>query len=122
VDIHAPLKFRVAETRDPPGKDRFGDSLMSAFIANISAEGLCFISNAPLKPEDVLSLSFSLSEVPITDVRAKLLRVDPHQGKEDKVFKHHMQYVDIDPVQKEKIIKYVFEKIRQKKEQAKDLQ
>jgi len=31
-----------------------------------------------------------------------------------------MQYVDIDPAQREKIIKFVFEKMRQKKQQLKE--
>jgi len=120
LDLNTPLKFRVLETGDPIEKERFGASLLSARIADISGGGLSFINDTPLKPEDILSLNFSLSEAPITGIQAKLLRVNPQQGKEDTVFKHHMQYVDIDPVQKEKIVKYVFEKMRQRKQQAKD--
>jgi c-di-GMP-binding flagellar brake protein YcgR len=120
LDVNFPIKFRLMDSKDPVEKERLGADLLSAKIADISGGGLSFINDSPLKPEDVLSLNFSLSETPVTGVQARLLRVNPQQGKDETVFKHHMQYLDLDPAQKEKIVKYVFEKMRQKKQQEKE--
>ncbi len=120
LDANFPLKLRVLETSDPVEKERLGKNLINGRISDISGGGLSFLIDSPLKPEDILSLNFSLSETPVTGIQAKLLRVNPQQIKDETFFRHHMQYLGIDPIQKEKIVKYVFEKMRERKQNEKD--
>jgi len=112
VDASFPLKFRLLQARKPEEKDRLGSLLHSGRILDISGGGISFINDQEIKPESLLSLNFNLPQTTVTGVQAKLLRVSPIYTADDTKYRMHMQYIDLEPAQKEKIVKFVFEKLR----------
>jgi len=114
IEAAFPLKFRLVRTPDASEKERLGAAPQTVKVSDISGGGLSFTTDSPLTPEDVLSLSFQLPDNVVSGVQAKILRISEQTDKEKDTtsYCHHMQYVNIDPVQKEKIIKYVFERMR----------
>lgn len=116
VDADFPLKFRLLEPGDPLDRERLGSLLHTARITDISGGGLCLLQENEVKPNGLLSLNFNLPQTPLTGIQAKVLRVSPQPEHDETRFRLHLQYVDLDPSQKDKIIKFVFERLRQRKQ------
>ena len=113
VDIGLPLKFRVIKTESEDTRNAFAGKLLETRMADISGGGLSFIYNKPLVPGDIVSLNFQLSTSPFAGISGKILRVSLQEGKSDTFYRHHVQFVNFEQRNREKIIRYVFEKQRQ---------
>ncbi|MFH0919191.1 MAG: PilZ domain-containing protein [Fibrobacterota bacterium] len=114
IDAAFPIKFRLVRTPDPSEKERLGATPQNARVADISGGGLSFTADNPLTAQDVLSLSFQLPDNVLSGIQGKVLRISETQNKEKDraLYRHHMQYTHIDSAQKEKIVKYVFDRMR----------
>ncbi len=113
LEVNLPLRFRVIRPIDAVHTQSLGEQPFSAKIADISGGGLSFISEKAQKSGDILSLSFSAGEQSLMNgLKAKVLRIG-RQKSEKELYRHHVQFIEIEEPQREKIIKYIFEKQHQ---------
>lgn len=82
-------------------------------MSDISGGGLSFLHEQSLRLGDLVSLSFDLPGQVFAGITGKIVHLTLLEGKGAQVFKHHVQFVNIDQRKRESIIKYVFEKERQ---------
>ncbi|MDR2592389.1 MAG: PilZ domain-containing protein [Chitinispirillales bacterium] len=111
LDIDLAVKFRVIE-RANSFDDRLPNELLSAHTADISGGGVCLIVKEPLRVGDVIMLSIYIPGCAINDVRAKILKVIAVEGRTATHYRHLVQFISIEPQQREKIVKYIFDKHR----------
>ena len=82
-------------------------------ISDISGGGGCIIIDKPLVPGDIVSLTFQLSSGHFSGIVCKILRVSLQEIHDKIIYRHSLQFVNMDQRDREKIVKYVFEKQRQ---------
>jgi c-di-GMP-binding flagellar brake protein YcgR len=111
LDAVLPLKYKVVEKANPEQKP--GDETYQARSADISGGGLCFLASEPLDAGDVIQLHIQLPGQPLGGINSKILKVIPVAGKAPAQYKHLTQFVSIEPPQRERIVKFIFEKQRE---------
>ncbi|MDR2693014.1 MAG: PilZ domain-containing protein [Chitinispirillales bacterium] len=111
LDIDLAVKYRVIE-RVGGFDERPSNELLSAHTADISGGGVCLIVKEPLRVGDVIMLSVYIPGCAINDVRSKILKVIAVEGRMATHYRHLVQFISIEPQQREKIVKYIFDKHR----------
>lgn len=113
IEVTLPIKIRVL----PPSKQEPRGELFpkhfSAKIADISGGGISFLCESPLVPGDLVSMQFSLATGAFAGVAGKILRVSILEGKRVTSYRHHVQFVQIEPRNRDRIVRYIFDKQRQ---------
>lgn len=77
----------------------------------ISGGGLSFIHERSLGADDLLKVNFDILDTSFTDISLKIICALTCNG-ESNVFIYHAQFVDIENVTRERIIKLIFEMAR----------
>jgi len=113
LDINLPVKFRIVEKADrriKPPLEPF-----TARIAEMSGGGLSFFAESPLEPNDVILMAIALPDGSkmLGGIKGQVLRVIRVESKTVVHFRHHIQFISIEPPQREQIVKFVFAKHRQ---------
>lgn len=113
IETGLALKFRLVKTLDPLKSEVKPGELIAARLADISGGGLSFLYEKPLRLGDVVSLNFDLPGASCAGMTGKIVHLSLREAKGGTLFKNHVQFVDIEPRKREKIINYIFEKERQ---------
>jgi c-di-GMP-binding flagellar brake protein YcgR len=113
IETGLPLKFRLVKTQDPEKSEIKLGELVTARMSDISGGGLSFVHGRSLRLGDVVSLTFDLPGAACAGVVGKIVHLSLRDGKAGPLFKNHVQFINIEPRKREKIISYVFEKERQ---------
>lgn len=82
-----------------------------AKMTDLSGGGFAFTSDQKLSSGDMVLVTASSSKLAIAGVQAKILGLN--QNKATQKFHYHTQFVNIEFDKKEKIIKYVFNRLRE---------
>ena len=82
-----------------------------AKMTDLSGGGFAFTSEQKLSSGDMVVVTASSSKLVIAGVQAKILGLN--QNRATQKFNYHAQFVNIDFDKKEKIIKYVFNRLRE---------
>ncbi len=112
IETSLPLSFRLLSTQDPEKSEVKTGAVMNARLADISGGGLSFIFERSLRLGDTVSLNFNLPGAPCAGIVGKIVHLSLKEGKEKTLFKNHVQFVNIEPRKRERIISYIFEKER----------
>lgn len=113
IETSLPLKFRLIQTHDPERSEIKRGELIATRLSDISGGGLSFVYERSLRLGDVISLNFDLPGSPFAGIAGKIVHLSLREAKTARLFKHHVQFLNIEPRKREKIISYVFEKERQ---------
>jgi c-di-GMP-binding flagellar brake protein YcgR len=111
LEVSSPMRYRVLQKADKDDKPT--PQMFAARISDISGGGMSFFSDDPSEAGDIILATVMLPGETLGGVKSKVLAVVPVQGSAATHYRHHVQYIDIEPRQRERIIKYVFEKQRQ---------
>ena len=111
LDVNVPLKYRIVHREG--FDERQSNSVLSAHTADISGGGVCLVAKEPLRVGDIIMLSIYIPGCPISDVESKVLRVIELSGRGNVQYRHLVQFVSIEPQDREKIVKYIFDKHRE---------
>lgn len=95
--------------------------LKSSVVVDISGGGLRFVANYAYEPQSLILCKYSLligGESKEYNLVGKVLSVRELENRKG-VYEHRVQYINVDPVEREEIIKYIFDEerkaLRQKK-------
>ena len=113
IETGLTLKFRLIKTPDPLKSEVKVGELIAAKLSDISGGGLSFLYEKSLRLGDIVSLNFDLPGASCAGITGKIVHLSLREGKNGALFKNHVQFVNIEPRKREKIITYVFEKERQ---------
>jgi len=113
IETGLPVSFRLIGTQDPEKSEVKIGTTMNAKLLDISGGGLSFLFDRSLRLGDTVSLTFNLPGAPCAGVVGKIVHLTLREGKEKTMFKNHVQFVNIEPRKRERIISYIFEKERQ---------
>ncbi|NLG17192.1 MAG: PilZ domain-containing protein [Fibrobacter sp.] len=113
VDVSLPLRFRLVKTENEENEALYLGKLLKTQMSDLSGGGLSFNYEKPMVPGDLISMSFQLSDSAFAGISGKVLRVSIKEGKTETFYRHHIQFINIEQRNRDKIIKYVFEKQRQ---------
>jgi c-di-GMP-binding flagellar brake protein YcgR len=109
LDVNLTLKYRFIERPSAYG-DKIPSDLFSAHTADISGGGVCLISDAPLLAGDIIMLAIYIPGFTLNGIKSKVLKVITVEGKAGATrYRHLVQFVSIEPKQRERIVKFVFE-------------
>lgn len=100
-----------------------GGALKSSVIVDISGGGIRFVGNYAYEPESLIYCRYNLlidGEAKEYTLVAKILTVKELANKPG-VYEHRAQYVDIDTVEREEIIHFIFEEERNQRKRKKPL-
>jgi c-di-GMP-binding flagellar brake protein YcgR len=111
LEVSSPMRYRVLQKADK--EDKPTSQMFAGRISDISGGGMSFFSDDPLEAGDIILATVMLPGETLGGVKSRVLAVIPVQGSASVHYRHHVQYIDIDPRQRERIIKFVFEKQRQ---------
>jgi len=111
LDISLALKYRLL-TR-VGGEEKPSDEQFSAHTADISGGGVCLIAKEPLTIGDEILLSIGIPGYTVSDIKSKVLKVIAVDTRGGPLYRHLVQFISIEPQQREKIIKYIFSKHRE---------
>ncbi len=109
LDVDLAVKYRLIE-RAGGFDERPPDEFLIAHTADISGGGVCFIAKEPLRVGDVIMLSINIPGNVVNKVTAKILKVIAVEGRMATTYRHLVQFISIEPQQREKIVKYIFDK------------
>jgi c-di-GMP-binding flagellar brake protein YcgR len=112
IDVNLPLKIRILKT-ESEDKSSSAGTVVETKMADISGGGLSFLSEKPLLPGDLISLNFQIPGLYMAGIAGKVLRVSLQEGKAGTLYRHHVQFTNIEQKYRDGIVKYVFEKQRQ---------
>ncbi|MDR0331015.1 MAG: PilZ domain-containing protein, partial [Chitinispirillales bacterium] len=111
LDINMPIKYKVIERID--SEERAFTDEFAAHTIDISGGGVCFIADVPLAAGDTILLTLSIPGATLSGIRSKILKVLPVEGKGAATrYRHLVQFVLIEQQQRDKIVKFIFEKQR----------
>ena len=100
-----------------------GGALKNSVIVDISGGGIRFVGNYAYEPESLIYCKYNLAidgEAKEYTLVAKVLTVRELENKPG-VFEHRAQYVNIDTVDREEIIRFIFEEERKQRKRKKVL-
>lgn len=113
IETNLPLRFRLLSTKDPDKSEIQRGALITSRMSDISGGGASFLYEQSLRLGDLVSISFDLPGSAFAGITGKIVHLSLREGKSGQLFKHHVQFVNIEQRKREGIIKYVFEKERQ---------
>jgi c-di-GMP-binding flagellar brake protein YcgR len=113
IETNLPLRFRLLSTKDPDKSEIQRGLLVTTRMSDVSGGGLSFLHEQSLRLGDLISISFDLPGQGFAGITGKIVHLALREGKNGQLFKHHVQFVNIEQRKREGIIKYVFEKERQ---------
>jgi c-di-GMP-binding flagellar brake protein YcgR len=111
LDVNLALKYRLLTRVNEDEKP--SNEVFSAHTADISGGGVCLIAKEPLRVGDTILLSLYIPGCAIGDVKSKILKVIAAEGRMGTNYRHLVQFISIEPQQREKIVKYIFDKHRE---------
>jgi c-di-GMP-binding flagellar brake protein YcgR len=111
LDTNMPLAYKVLESSNRE-KQTTGEAI-NGHTSDISGGGLSFLSETPLGLGDVILLSIQIPGYSMGGILAKILKVIPIAGRSATQYKHMAKFTTIEPQQRERIVKYIFEKQRE---------
>ncbi|MDR0307599.1 MAG: PilZ domain-containing protein [Chitinispirillales bacterium] len=113
LDVNLPIKFRVLEKSDK--KEKPPSQYFEVRISEISGGGLSFFADSPVGAHDTVMISIPLPDGGgvLNGIKGQVLRVVRIEGKTTDHFRHHIQFINIEPQHRERIVKFVFTKHRQ---------
>ena len=88
--------------------------LKSSIIVDISGGGLRFVANYAYEPQSMILCKYSLlihGEYKEYNLIGKVLSVKELENRKS-VYEHRVQYVNVNPAEREEIIKYIFDEER----------
>ncbi|MCL2219833.1 MAG: PilZ domain-containing protein [Chitinispirillia bacterium] len=112
LEVSMPISYRVAAFSDPTNGPPPPDALKARTV-DISGGGMCFIAEAPLHMGDEILISLQIPGYSMGGIRARIIKVIAIEGKAAKQYKHLSQFTVIEPQQRERIVKFIFEKQRE---------
>jgi len=112
VPTNLPLRFRLTRTTDPDKSEVAVGVLTDARMSDISGGGMSFTHANQLRPGDMVSLNFGLSGSTFAGVVGTVIRVGLQKKEKVPTFKHHIRFETLSNDKRDKIVKYVFEKLR----------
>jgi len=113
MEVHLPVHVRLvapAQADDP--SPAIGEQ-SEATLSDISGGGVSFVGEKAYVPGDVVSLRFVLTTGRFSGISGKVLRVSLIDGKTPVTYRHHIQFIDIGQKDRDRIVKFIFEKQRQ---------
>jgi len=81
-------------------------------LCDISGGGLSFFHTEPFATGDRISMNFTLTSGKFSGIEGKILRITNVEGKNGVHFRHHVQFINIEQSQRDRIIRFIFEKQR----------
>jgi len=111
LEASLPLAYRVVQYSDPDKKPT-ADSFKARTV-DISGGGLCFIADIPLQMGDEVLMSLQIPGYSMGGIKARIVKEVTVEGKTGTQHKHLTQFMEIEAQQREKIVKYIFEKQRE---------
>jgi c-di-GMP-binding flagellar brake protein YcgR len=112
IETSLPLSFRLIKTQDSEKSEVKPGDVINAKLCDISGGGLSFLYERSLRLGDIVSLNFNLPGAPCAGIVGKIVHLSLRDVKEKTLFKNHVQFLNIEPRKREKIISYIFEKER----------
>lgn len=110
LDVKVNLRFRVIGSKS----QNRSSELQEGTILDVSGGGLSFRHTQMFMVGDLLSLNFDLGSSSLRGIGGKVLRISELPAKGDTpLYKHHIEFVNIQAPMREKIIRYIFEKQRE---------
>lgn len=113
IEVNLPIKVRVMPSSKKEPREESVPKHFSAKMADLSGGGISFLCESPLVPGDLVSMQFSLATGAFAGVAGKILRVSIQEGKTATSYRHHVQFVQIEPRNRDRIVRYIFDKQRQ---------
>jgi len=112
LELNTSLTFRILSKAD--SEEVLSSQTYTGRVADISGGGLSFfMDEEPISAGDGISVGLALPGEPMNGIRAKVVRVTPVEKRASIHYRYHIQYTEIEPWQREHIVKFVFEKHRQ---------
>ncbi|MDG5814354.1 PilZ domain-containing protein [Chitinispirillales bacterium ANBcel5] len=112
LEVSFSVRFRLITTVSPEHSDLAGIWLQGR-VTDIGGGGLSIVYGKSFVPGDIFLLNIMLSNGTLSGVKAKLLRVSLIETNDCTKYKHHLQFISIDSAGRDKIVRFVFEKLRQ---------
>jgi len=110
IDVKLPLKLRIIRS---DVKD-FPTDVQEVQMLDLSAGGVCFKGSKALHEGDTISVSFDLPTGSFRGIVGRVLRIAEVNRKGDPtLFKHHVQFINIDRPSSDKIVRHIFNKLRE---------
>lgn len=81
-------------------------------LADVSGGGLSFLSTNAFRKGDHLSISFNLGEEKLQGLTGKLLRISELDECASVKFRNHVQFYRIEDTQRDKIVRFIFDRQR----------
>ncbi len=85
----------------------------SGKILDISGGGVSFQIPEKLKGRATVKLTFDIPKYHFKEVEGVVARVDSKPHGDENLYKHCVEFVELDTVEREKIVRFVFDKQRQ---------
>jgi c-di-GMP-binding flagellar brake protein YcgR len=110
LDISLAVKYRILERAG--AEERPSNEFFNARTVDISGGGICLVTEEPLMAGDVISLTINIPSYTLNGIRSKVLKVITAESRTSTHYRHLVQFVGIEPQQRERIVKFVFVKYR----------
>jgi hypothetical protein len=110
IEISQPLEVIVKSTKNT---ELTNGSKVIGKIKDLSGGGLSLAIPYQLNQGDQVICSFHLAKVPMKSIQGKIIRVVPKPSKSDQLYTHSMEFVDLETQDREKVVRYVFDRQRQ---------
>ncbi|MCL2182953.1 MAG: PilZ domain-containing protein [Chitinispirillia bacterium] len=111
LEASMPMVYRVVEYSDPE-KTPTAD-VVKVRTVDISGGGLCFLADTPLQMGDQILITLQIPGYSMGGIKGKIVKVVGLDTSTGVRHKHLTQFIDIDAQQRERIVKYIFEKQRE---------
>jgi len=110
VRVETDLMISIRRIASEKGKTTDSAPFMVK-MSDLSGGGLAFVSEQTLATGDTIIVNAATPKLTIAGVQAKVLAVSRRAGSQQVL--HHARFVNIDFEKKEKIVKYVFNRMRE---------
>ncbi|WP_099205057.1 flagellar brake protein [Scatolibacter rhodanostii] len=112
VDVSIPMTYSLPENQEPLEDGTL--PLYKGKIGNLSASGLCFITDRPLQEQMTIEINFP-DEILPDAVKAEILSSTEclHKVNGHKAYKTRVRYRNLTSRRQERIIRYVFKAERE---------
>jgi len=117
LEVNTAMKFTVLDRvgkRD--GEKAPAERVRAGRVLDISGGGLSFFADDDderLEAGDMVLITLTLPGEPLNAIKSKVVHVTMVEGKTAIRYRNHVRYEDIDEAQRERIVKFVFDKHRQ---------
>lgn len=113
MEVNLPVNVRLVAPVQADNQSPAIGEQNEAMLSDISGGGVSFVGERAYVPGDVVSLRFVLTTGKFSGISGKVLRVSLIDGKTPVVYRHHIQFIDIEQKDRDRIVKFIFEKQRQ---------